>query len=73
MLKTMGNLSERLHMLRKEAGLTQINAAKALQIPYSTYRRYEGGERSPDVPILIQIADYYQVTIDYLVGRTDQR
>ncbi len=69
----MVNLSERLYMLRTEAKMTQKDAAQALRIPYSTYRRYETGERTPDVPVLIQIADYYQVTIDYLVGRADQR
>jgi len=59
--------------LRKEKGLTQKDITNTLKIPYSTYRRYEAGERSPDVPLLIQIADFYQVSIDFLVGRTDAR
>jgi len=69
----MENLSQRLYSLRKEKKLTQKDITRALEIPYSTYRRYEAGERTPDVPALIQIADFYQVTIDYLVGRTDKR
>ena len=43
-----------------------------MDIPYRTYRRYETGEREPVASILIKMADFYGVSIDYLVGRTDQ-
>ena len=59
--------------LREQNGLTQEQAAKEIGIAYRSYRRYEAGEREPGVTALIRIADYYGVTIDYLVGRTDRR
>lgn len=38
---------------------------------YITYRRYETGEREPDASTLVRMADFYHVSIDYLVGRID--
>ena len=66
------NLAENLLNLRKTKGLRQEDAAKEMDIPYRTYRRYETGEREPVASILIKMADLYGVSIDYLVGRTDQ-
>ncbi len=65
--------SEQMLALREQNGLTQEQAAKEIGIAYRSYRRYEAGEREPGVTALIRIADYYGVTIDYLVGRTDRR
>ncbi len=65
--------SEQMLALREQNGLTQEQAAKEIGIAYRSYRRYEAGEREPGVTALIKIADYYGVTIDYLVGRTDRR
>ena len=42
-------------------------------VPFSTYRRYEKREREPDASTLVQMADFYQVTLDYLVGRSEER
>jgi transcriptional regulator with XRE-family HTH domain len=42
-------------------------------IPFSTYRRYEKKEREPDASVLVQMADFYNVSLDYLVGRSDKR
>ena len=69
----MTKLSERLLLLRNELGLTQEKAAEGQGIKYRSYRRYESGEREPDTTTLVQIADFYHVTLDYLVGRTDER
>lgn len=48
-------------------------AAKAVKITPRTYQRYENGEREASVSTLIRMADYFGVTIDYLVGRSDAR
>lgn len=69
----MTKLSERLHLLRTERDLTQLLAAEGMDIPFSTYRRYEKNEREPTASVLVQMADFYNVTLDYLVGRTDER
>ncbi len=50
---------------------TQSEIAKNLGITQRTYSNYESGNRQPDQITLIKIADYFDVTIDYLLGRTD--
>lgn len=69
----MLKLSERLLGLRKEHKLTQTDAAKAVGVSLKSYCRYESGERVPDASILVQIADFYGVSADYLLGRSDDR
>ncbi len=69
----MLKLSERLYSLRKERNLTQDGAAKELGIALRTYCRYEKSEREPTVSVLVQIADFYDVSLDYLVGRSEKR
>ena len=69
----MSDLSERLYSLRKEHGLTQEAAAKELGISTKAYCRYEKDEREPSASVLIQMARFYQVSLDYLVGMKDER
>lgn len=69
----MLKLSERLRELRKEQKLTQENAAKGLEISLKSYCRYETGEREPIASTLARMADFYGVTADYLLGRSDNR
>lgn len=69
----MTNLPERMLALRKSKGLKQEEAAKLSGLSYMSYRRYETGEREPNASSLWKIADFYDVTIDYLVGRSDER
>ena len=69
----MTRLSERLYSLRKEQNLTQLLAAEGMGIPFSTYRRYEKKEREPDASTLFKMADFYSVTLDYQVGRSEER
>ena len=45
--------------------------ARDLTIPYTTYVGYEKGEREPNSETLIALANYYNVSVDYLLGRTD--
>ena len=64
-------LPERMKMLRLREGLRQEDAAKELDISMSAYCRYEYGKREPTASVLWRMADFYDVTIDYLVGRSD--
>lgn len=64
-------LKERLANLRQVKGLTQQEFASLLEINRATYAQYETGRREPDYSVLEKIADFYNCTIDYLVGRTD--
>jgi transcriptional regulator with XRE-family HTH domain len=57
-------------MLRKQNNLTQVQAANAINITERQYQRIETGVSKPTYDNLISIADYYNVSIDYLVGRT---
>lgn len=66
-LKT--NLHNVLKSLRKERGVTQTEVAKALKITQKTYSNYENGTRKPDIEMLLDIANYYKVSTDVLLGR----
>jgi len=67
----MSNLSERLGKLRNDTGLSQTKAAKQLGIPLGTLASYEIGRREPNTEMLGRLADFYGVTVDYLLGRDD--
>lgn len=74
MKKPVRNLFRfRLVHLREEANLTQKQFAEAVQIQNSTINRYETGIRVPDYDTLILFADFFNVTTDYLLGRTDKK
>lgn len=62
---------KRLLELRKMLGVTQEKVAKYLGVARNTYTRYETGEREPDFKTLQKLADYFNVTTDYLLERTD--
>lgn len=59
---------ERLKELRLLMGWNMKKAAQEIGIPYTTYVCYEKGEREPNSEMLIKLADFYGVTIDYLIG-----
>ena len=63
-------LADRLRMLRKGRKLSRKEVAEHLEIAERSYQRYENAEREPTASVLIKMADFYGVTIDYLVGRT---
>lgn len=69
----MASLSENIIQLRKEKNATQEEAAKGSGIVLRSYIRYEKGEREPVASVLVRMANYFGVTVDYLVGRTDER
>lgn len=66
-------LSKNLLELRKNKGLTRQAVADAIHISVRTYQRYENCEREPTASVLAALADFYDVSIDYLMGRTDKR
>jgi transcriptional regulator with XRE-family HTH domain len=62
---------ERLKLLRKQRHLSQVGLAIELNMNQNSISRYENGEREADYTALITIADYFDVSIDYLLGRTN--
>lgn len=66
-------LAERMKELRMERNLSQGSIAADLAIGIATYCRYEQGKREPTASVLCRMADYYDVTTDYLLGRSDTR
>lgn len=66
-------LIRRIKDLRVDSDLKQITLADYLNIKQSTYSDYESGRINVPIEALIKIADYYKVSIDYLLGRTNVR
>ncbi|MCI5500154.1 MAG: helix-turn-helix domain-containing protein [Clostridiales bacterium] len=66
-------LAKRLRQCRKELGLTQIEVAIRCDITEKTYQNYELMTREPKLEILTRIADVFQVSLDYLAGRTNEK
>ena len=69
--KTMEILSMRLRELREKHKWKQEEVAEKCDLILLTYRRYETGESEPQASALVKMADFYNVSIDYLTGRTD--
>ena len=65
--------AERLQALRKEANLTQREFAQAVNVAVGTVGMWEIGKREPTFDTVNQIADFFEVFVDYLLGRTDQQ
>lgn len=61
----------RLKELRKKKGISQLRLATDLSTTQNTISRYETGDREPGIDELIKIADYFNVSVDYLIGRTE--
>lgn len=66
-------LGEKLKKLRNEKELTQKEIANILGVPRGTYAHYEVNKRTPDYNLLRETAEYFHVSLDYLLDRTDQR
>ncbi|MBR2406284.1 MAG: helix-turn-helix transcriptional regulator [Clostridia bacterium] len=66
-------LSQRLKECRKEKGYTQGQVAIYCDITEKAYQNYELMTREPKLEILIRIADLFEVSLDYLVGRTNSK
>ena len=61
----------RLKEIRKSKGISQLKMAIDLNTNQNTISRYETGEREPGINELIKIADYFNISIDYLLERTN--
>lgn len=59
----------RIKEMRESKGISMKEAARLLNLPYTTYVNYEKGLREPTSELLIQIADFFGVSIDFLLGR----
>lgn len=67
----MANFAERIRTLRVSRGMTQEALGNIIGVKYDSISIYERGKNYPEVRNLIVLADYFGVSIDYLVGRTD--
>lgn len=63
----------RIKELRAEKGLSMRQVSIELGIPYTTYISYEKGDREPNSEMLIRLADFFNCSVDYLIGRSDIR
>ena len=63
---------KRLRELRIQKNLNQLDMANFLGCTTATYNRYEVGSREPDIQTIIKLADFFSVSTDYLLGRTDK-
>ena len=61
----------RLREIRKSKGISQLKLAMDLNTNQNTISRYETGEREPGIAEIIAIADYFNISVDYLLERTD--
>ncbi len=66
-------LTQRLLELRKESGMTQQQVANIIQTTLRQYQRFEKGEQKPGFDNLVKLADCFQVSMDYLAGRSESR
>lgn len=69
----MSVFSNRLRMLRKSRKVSQTRLAKALGYGYTAIANYESGRNEPSLGDLRRIADFFDVSADYLLGRTDDQ
>ena len=69
----MANLGERLKLLREEKGLKQVEMAEQSSQSPRAYQYYEAGSRHAEYDHLLALADFFDVSLDYLVGRSETR
>ncbi len=72
-LKKGEKMEFRLKKMRKEKNISQLKLALDLNMNQNTISRYENMEREADYETLIKFADYFGVSLDYLLGRTDKK
>lgn len=65
-------LKERLIYLRKKNKKTQEDISKIIGVSRPAYTAYERGNRSPDYEILLKLSDYFDVSVDYLIGKSNE-
>ena len=62
---------QRIRDLREDADLTQKQVGEAINVPQRTYAYYESGQRMVPPQVLCALADFYNVSVDYILGRVD--
>ena len=67
----MKELGKRLRRLRESVKLSQVKMAELLGVKQSSINRYEQGQSAPSLETLVRYADYFDVSLDYLLARTD--
>lgn len=67
------NFTERLKILRAGHDLTQDKVAREMDMPLRSYTRLEADGAKPNYDTLMKIADFYDISVDWLMGRTDRR
>ena len=63
---------KRIRDLREDADLTQKQVGEAINVPQRTYAYYESGQRMVPPQVLCALADFYNVSVDYILGRVDE-
>ena len=63
----------RLRDMREDHDLTQTSVADFLHIKQNTYSQYENGQRQIPIGMLVSLASFYETSIDYLIGLTDEK
>mgnify|MGYP000107559114 FL=1 len=64
---------QRIQDLRTDSDMSQKQLSEILHISQRSYSHYETGSRNIPVEMLIRLANYYDISVDYLVGRTDKK
>ena len=64
---------QRIRDMREDADLKQKDLAEYLKCTQVCYSSYENGRRNIPVEVVVKLADYYEVSVDYLLGRTNKR
>lgn len=64
---------QRIRDLREDKDLTQVQVGAAINVPQRTYAYYESGQRMIPPHVLCALADFYQVSVDYILERTDKK
>ena len=63
---------QRIRDVREDADLTQKQVGEAINVPQRTYAYYESGQRMVPPQVLCALADFYNVSVDYILGRVDE-
>ena len=64
---------DRIRSLREDADLTQAELGEQINVPQRTYAYYESGERMIPPQVLVALAQFHRVSVDYLLGLTDRK
>ena len=73
MVMKMVRKYERIRNLREDSDLTQAELGRQINVPQRTYAYYESGQRMIPPQVLVALAEYYHVSVDYLLEVTDQK